>query len=99
MEPLSVAASIVGVAVPALHATRLLLDDIKGISDAPKVVQDLKEDLLSVDTALKSLQAINASEWTSLGGTVANDSETAVETCEKACNRFRADISALEEAL
>ena len=68
-DPLSVAASIVGVTVPALHGTRLLLDDLQGIADAPKAVESLKEDLLSVDMALKSLQAVKDPEWKSLGET------------------------------
>jgi hypothetical protein len=61
-EPLSVAASIVGVTVPVLHGTRLLLDDLQEIIDVPKSVESLKEDLCSVDLALKSLQAVHDSE-------------------------------------
>ena len=91
-DPLSVAASIAGVAVPALHGTRLLFDDLQGIIDAPKSVEGLKEDLRSVDMALQSLQAINDSEWKSLGGTVANESKVAISTCTRACDMFRADL-------
>jgi hypothetical protein len=91
-EPLSVAASIVGVTVPALHGTRLLLDDLQGIIDAPKTVESLKEDLLSVDLALKSLQAVHDSEWNSLGVTVADESKVAISSCTRACNTFRADL-------
>jgi hypothetical protein len=91
-EPLSVAASIVGVTVPALHGTRLLLDDLQGIIDAPKTVESLKEDLRSVDLALKSLQAVHDSEWKSLGETVADESKVAINSCTRACNTFRADL-------
>ena len=91
-EPLSVAASIVGVTVPALHGTRLLLDDLQGIIDAPKTVESLKEDLRSVDLALKSLQAVHDSEWKSLGETVADESKVAINSCTTACNTFRADL-------
>ena len=91
-EPLSVAASIVGVTVPALHGTRLLLDDLQGIIDAPKAVESLKEDLRSVDLALKSLQAVHDSEWKSLGETVADESKVAIRSCTRACNTFRADL-------
>jgi hypothetical protein len=91
-DPLSVAASIVGVTVPALHCARLLLDDLQGIIDAPKSVESLKEDLRSVDTTLKSLQAINDPEWKSLGGTVAEESKVAVSTCTRSCEMFRADL-------
>jgi hypothetical protein len=91
-DPLSVAAGIVGVTVPALHGTRLLLDDIQGIIDAPKAVESLKADLLSVDMALKSLQSVNDLEWKSLGGTVANESKVAISACTRACDMFRVDL-------
>jgi hypothetical protein len=91
-EPLSVAASIVGVTVPALHGTRLLLDDLQGIIDAPKSVESLKEDLRSVDLALKSLQAVHDSEWKSLGGTVSDESKVVISSCTRACDTFRADL-------
>jgi hypothetical protein len=91
-DPLSVAASIVGVAVPALHGTRLLLDDLQSIIDAPQSVESLKEDLRSVDMALQSLQAIGDPEWKSLGGTVANQSKVAISTCKRVCDKFRADL-------
>jgi len=91
-EPLSVAASIVGVTVPALHGTRLLLDDLHGIIDAPKSVESLKEDLRSVDLALKSLQAVHDSEWKSLGGTVSDESKVVISSCTRACDTFRADL-------
>jgi len=91
-DPLSVAASIVGVTVPALHGTRLLLDDLQGIADAPKAVESLKEDLLSVDMALKSLQAVKDPEWKSLGETVAHESKVAISNCKRACDMFRTDL-------
>jgi hypothetical protein len=54
-DPLSIAASVVGVTVPALHGTRLLLDDLQQIRDAPETVQRLKDEVRSVDMALTSL--------------------------------------------
>jgi hypothetical protein len=62
-DPLSTAASVVSVVVPALHGERLLLDDIQQIVDAPKVVTTLKEDLGAVDMALEALKAVHSSEW------------------------------------
>lgn len=91
-DPLSVAASIVGITIPALHGTRLLLDDLQGIIDAPKSVESLKEDLRSVDLALKSLQAVHDSEWKALGATVTNESKVAISSCARACNAFRVDL-------
>ena len=91
-EPLSLAANIVGVAVPALHVARLLLDDLEAIVDAPKAVESLKGDLESVDSALESLRRINDAEWKSLGVTVAHESKAAITACERTCDMFRADL-------
>lgn len=91
-EPLSTAATVVGIAVPALHGTRLLLDDIQKIVDAPKAVATLKEDLRSVDMALEALKAVHRSEWESLGQEVVGESKFAITTCTKACDTFRNDL-------
>lgn len=56
-DPLSITASVVGVVVPALHVTQLLLEDLQQLKDAPKTVKRLGEDVQSVDTALKLLKA------------------------------------------
>lgn len=55
VDPLSITASVVGVVVPALHATRLLLEDLQQLKDAPKTVKRLAEDVHSVDAALELL--------------------------------------------
>ena len=34
-DPLSITASVVGITVPALHGTRLLLDDLERLKDTP----------------------------------------------------------------
>ena len=73
-DPLTVAASVVCITVPALHGTRLLLDDLQRIKDPSEAVKNLKEDILSVDMALNSLQAVEDREWESLGGTIVVES-------------------------
>jgi hypothetical protein len=47
--------SVVDITVPALHGTRLLLDDLEKLKDAPKTVKRLADDVHSVDAALKLL--------------------------------------------
>jgi hypothetical protein len=79
-DPLSVAASLVGLAIPALHGTRLLFDDIQNIVDAPKAVASLKEDLVSVDMAIEALKAVQSSEWELFGQDVINESKFAVSS-------------------
>jgi len=91
-DPLSITASVVGLIVPALHTTRLLLDDVEKLRDAPKTVKRLVDDVQSVDMALKSLRGIEDKEWESLGTSVAEQSKTTISTCTQACELFRTDL-------
>jgi hypothetical protein len=91
-DPLSVTASIIGITVPALHGIRLLLDDLQKIRDAPDVVKDLQDDIVSVDMALSSVQAVQNQEWETLGGTVEEEAKAAISACGRACARLRADL-------
>jgi hypothetical protein len=88
-DPLSFAASVINIILPALHGTRLLLDDLQRLKDAPKTVKRLIEDVQSVDTALKLLQGVEDREWESLGAGVAEQSKTTISSCTQACGLFR----------
>lgn len=92
MAELSVAASVVGVVVPALHGVKLLLEDIQNLRDVPKTIERLGNDARSVETALSTLQGVGDSEWESLGTLVAAESKTTISTCTSACNQFRTDL-------
>ena len=92
VDPLSITASIVGIVAPAMHVTRLLLDDLRKISDAPTSVAILTEDLVSMDKALQSLQGVTDAQWKSLGGSSVDGSKAVMNTCAKSCGIFRADI-------
>lgn len=91
-DPLSISAGVVGIIVPALHGSRLLLDDLQCIIDAPKALETLKTDLSSVEMALTSLRAVNDAEWELLGDPVVKQSKAAIHTCTKACDLFRTDL-------
>jgi Fungal N-terminal domain of STAND proteins len=78
--------------VPALHGTRLLLDDLDKLKDAPKIVKRLVDDLQSVDAALKLLQGVDEREWDSLGKSVAEQSKTTISNCTQACDLFRTTL-------
>ncbi|KAL8778509.1 MAG: hypothetical protein Q9194_001960 [Teloschistes cf. exilis] len=91
-EPFSIAAGVVGVAVPALQGLKFLLDDLQKLKDAPKTVRRLEEDVHSVEMALSTLQAVEDREWQSLGLTVAEESKATVSTCTEACDQFRANL-------
>jgi hypothetical protein len=91
-DPLSITASIVGIVGPALHGTRLLLEDLQQLKDAPKTVKCLVEDVRSVDTALELLQSVEKREWDLLGAGVAEKAETTISSSTQACNLFRTDL-------
>ena len=91
-DPLSITASVVGVIVPALHAIRLLLEDLQQLKKAPKTVKRLVDDVHSVDTALELLQSVEKREWDLLGTGVAEKAETTIRSSTHACNLFRADL-------
>jgi hypothetical protein len=91
-DPLSIAASVVGITVAALHGTRLLLDDLQQLKGAPKTVKRLVEDVHSVDTALKLVQGVDDREWELLGASLAELLKTTISSCEQACDLFRTDL-------
>ena len=91
-DPLSVGAGIVGIVVPALHGTRLLLDDLRSITDAPKALDALQDDLHSIEMALTSLKALKDADLEALGGNVTEQLKVTLTTCTRACELFRADL-------
>jgi len=92
-DPFSAAASVFGIAVPALHGMRLLLDDIQNIKDAPKLVLSLADDLESTEVALKSLQNMENSVSNMLSQDIVKGMRVAIDICTKSCDDFRADLS------
>ena len=91
-DPLSITAGVVGIIAPALHTTRLLLQDLQQLKDAPKTIKRLGEDVQSVDTALKLLQSVEEREWGLLGAGVAKQSETTISSNTQVYNLFRAEL-------
>lgn len=91
-DPFSIAAGAVGIIVPALHVTRLLLEDLHELKDAPKTVKRLTEDVRSVDTALKLLQAVENREWDILGASIADHSKTTISSCIQECELFSNNV-------
>jgi hypothetical protein len=91
-DPFSISVGVVGIITPALHLSRLLLDDIQCIIEAPKALETLKTDLGSVKMALTSLQAVKDAEWELLGDSVVQQSKATILNCTKACELFRSDL-------
>lgn len=89
-EALGAAAGIVGVVVPAMHYTRLLLNDIEKIREASDTVAGLQKELEGVLGTTEKLKAVDPSELETLG--VAQQSLSAIKTCDEACEDFRKDL-------
>lgn len=91
-DPLSISASIVGIVVPVLHGTRLLLNDLEKIKNAPDTVEKLKEDVASISASVAFLKEIEDDVWASLGQELANHSKAALQSCDTACDAVRGDL-------
>ncbi|CEO58892.1 hypothetical protein PMG11_03587 [Penicillium brasilianum] len=91
-DPLSAAASIVGIVMPALHISRLLLDDLKAIKDAPTNIKTLTGDIESLDMALTSIKSIEDNEWDTLGPGVLQNAKATITSSADICKRFSADV-------
>nr|POF13874.1 hypothetical protein CFP56_02898 [Quercus suber]POF13879.1 hypothetical protein CFP56_02903 [Quercus suber] len=91
-DPLSISAAVVGIAVPALHATRLLLEDVNSLIDALKAMQRLREDLVAVEAAYQSLQSIKDSDWSTLGGDMTVLTKSTISACEHSCTSLHSDL-------
>ncbi len=92
MDPFSITAGVVGITAPTLHCVRLLVNDIQNIVDAPSAVKSLNDDLLSIDTALTSLQHVSSQQWVSLGEPVLRQAESAMTSCKDSCDKFKTDL-------
>ncbi|KAJ2977975.1 hypothetical protein NUW58_g7641 [Xylaria curta] len=91
-DPLIIAAIVAGIAVPALHKTRLLLDDLEKLSDAPETVENLKGELSLVEAAIDSFSTITQPQWQALGTSIVDQAKTTLITCQESCEKFKADL-------
>jgi len=91
-DPFSIVAGVVGITGVALHGTRVLLDDLQQLKDAPETITCLTEDIRSVDATLKLFQNLEDKEWELLGAGVAEQSKATISSCTKACEIFRIDL-------
>jgi hypothetical protein len=91
-DSFSITASVTTIVILALDGTKLLLDDLLMIKDAPETVKHLQDGVRSVDMALNSLLALEYQDWESLGSSIAEKSKTTIGACTRACNQFRTDL-------
>ncbi|KAH8595377.1 hypothetical protein B0O99DRAFT_686797 [Bisporella sp. PMI_857] len=83
-DSLSITASIVGITVPALHDTRLLLEDLQWLKNAPKIIKRLTNDMHSVYAALELLEDNKVEEMN-----LSNDDEEAATLAEGKAEALR----------
>lgn len=91
-DPASIAFGIAGIVAPALHVSRLLLNDLKHIRDAPSSIQTLTDNIDSLTMALTAVKSIQESEWSSLGPAVVDNAKSTITLSSTACERFKTDI-------
>lgn len=91
-DPLSISASVVGLVVPALEGTRLLIDNVRSIKDAPKALEDIRADLKSVEASLESLKSIDDSQMRQLPERVNEQCREMISRYRSACNDFHEDL-------
>ncbi|KAJ3569925.1 hypothetical protein NPX13_g5914 [Xylaria arbuscula] len=91
-DPLSTAASVVGIVVPALHGIRLLLDDLEKLSDVPETVKSLEGEIRLVEATIQSFLTITEPQWQALGTSIVEQSKTTLITCKESCEKFKADL-------
>lgn len=92
-EAVATAAAVVGLVVPTLHGIRILADDLRGIVNAPKVVQRLTDELELVSLSLECLKTVEDAQWEALGAEVVKQSETSLATCTRVCDEVRSDMN------
>lgn len=91
-DPVTLGLGIAGVVGPALHVSRLLLNDLRDIKDAPKNIQALTGGIDSLTRALTSVESIPDGEWASLGPSVIEDAKSTISQSTATCQRFNEDV-------
>lgn len=89
-DPLSVAASVVSLAMAALQSVQFLVQTIDGVKGAPDVVKNVSADLRVIQSTLQSL--LRAVQDDSSQVVLSEQIKDAIENCERACGTFRVQV-------
>lgn len=68
---MSEAAAVVGIVTTALHASKLVYNDIKAITNAPETITKLYREVEELTQKLELVGKIENDEWHTLGPTAA----------------------------
>jgi hypothetical protein len=86
-DPLSIAASVVGLATAALQTVQFLSKTIDNIRDAPDTIKNVRIDLQAIEPVLRNLStALQGNDKEIL---TSDQIKPAVENCERACTAFQ----------
>lgn len=87
-DPLSFTANVFSVATPAAKAVHRLYESLSRVNDAPNEVLTLRDNLLSVEQSLSSLQDVRDQRWELLGPSVTERTRTAISRVGTQCSKF-----------
>jgi len=90
MDPLSIAASVVGITTAALQGVQFLAKTIDNVRDAPSTVKDISSDLRAIEPVLQNLN--RALQGDSSQIILSDQIKPAVENCDRACMAFQSQI-------
>ena len=89
-DPLSVAASVVGITTAAIQSVHFLSTTVDNIKGAPDAIRNIRVDLKAIESALQNLEtAFNSNDQTI---DVTTSIQSAVKSCESACSDFQTQL-------
>jgi hypothetical protein len=86
-DPLSVAASVVGIATAALQSVQFLSKTIDNVKDVPDAIKSIRVDLQAVEPILRNLHTALQGDDTQI--VLSDQIKPAVENCNRACTTFQ----------
>lgn len=97
-EIVGTVSAAVGLAATALHAVRVLANDLGSIKDAPQTIANAKTELHNVQSVIESLQAaLDQSDWQPVLSDIVctGNLEAALKACSEVCGRFHEELKKL----
>jgi hypothetical protein len=89
-DPLSITASVIGIATAALQSVQFLVQTIDGVKGVPDVIQNISSDLRAIQPVLQSL--LRTVQDGSSQIALSEQIEDAIKNCERACGTFRLQV-------
>ncbi|RSL68276.1 hypothetical protein CEP53_002649 [Fusarium sp. AF-6] len=97
-EIVGTVSAAVGLAATALHAVRVLANDLGSIKDAPQTIANAKTELHNVQSVIENLQAaLDQSDWQPIvsGIVRTGNIDAALKACSEVCGRFHDELKNL----